>query len=186
MATATKATTHAVDSSTVGTVAWGSPGNVTANDATFSTALYSGTKTATTHYLYCDTFGFDIPYGAIINGIVAGIHCKSSASSVGDYCVDGVVKLIKADSSLSATDNALASHWDTVETDTPHGSSTDLWGETWTPANINSSAFGMVLSVLIASTSFTMASVDYIYITVYYTPRIPRNSSAVYQNPCII
>ncbi len=51
-----------------------------------------------------------------------------------------------------------------------YGSASDLWGTTWTPAEINNTNFGVSLSVLNQSGfSSRTASVDYIQITVTYT-----------------
>ena len=51
-----------------------------------------------------------------------------------------------------------------------YGTTSDLWGTTWTPADINASNFGVALSANSSGTGATRtASVDYIQITVTYT-----------------
>jgi hypothetical protein len=188
MASSTKATTSATDDSTVGSLIWDKPENTTADDATYATASLFGPKTSDSHYLHANTFSFAIPDNAIINGILVGIHEKASAASASNFCVDSAVKIVKADGSIGSTNKASASNWPTSETDITYGGVSDLWGETWTPADINDADFGVVLSVSLTAATGTLftTSVDYIYITVTYTERIPRNSGSVFQNPCIL
>jgi hypothetical protein len=51
-----------------------------------------------------------------------------------------------------------------------YGSSTDLWGTTWTPADINAAGFGAALAVTEISSrgANETAHVDHITITVHY------------------
>lgn len=55
------------------------------------------------------------------------------------------VKIVKADSSIGATNKA-AGNLTTTQASHGFGSSSDLWGEAWTPANINSANFGVVVA----------------------------------------
>lgn len=153
----------AVDDATVGTLSWTNPGNVFASDNVYAQRASIG---GTTHYLKATNFGFTIPAGSTINGILVEIEKKRS--NVGaDTAVDNKVNIIK--SSISATNYASASNWPIVDTYISYGSSTDLWGETWTATDINSSSFGVALSAnMFPETSMTIY-VDHIRITVYYT-----------------
>jgi hypothetical protein len=55
-------------------------------------------------------------------------------------------------------------------TNQAYGNSTDLWGTTWTPADINNTGFGAVLSVFnTRSFGAATATVDFMRITVTYT-----------------
>src|SRR5258708_5529447 len=60
------------DDSTVGTVVWDGPGNVSADDGTNAGFHATSGGLRISHYLNCTNFGFtsaDIPSGATINGI---------------------------------------------------------------------------------------------------------------------
>ncbi|MBK6281838.1 MAG: hypothetical protein IPF54_03470 [Draconibacterium sp.] len=57
--------------------------------------------------------------------------------------------------------------WPTSETAFPYGGTSDLWGTTWTPAEINAINFGV--SLVANSNNNRTAYVDYISIAVTYT-----------------
>jgi len=88
---------------------------------------------------------------------------------------DNNVFLLKAGSPVG-TDHAGGVDWTTSDTTPTYGNSTDLWGTTLTPADVNASTFGVRLKVKNNSTTTSnTASVDYISVTVYYEP-IPTAS----------
>jgi hypothetical protein len=157
-----------VDDATVGTVVWIDPNNAKASDnayasaANVNTALYS-------HYLKATNFGFSIPTGATINGIVVEIEKKRGGYSV----FDEVVSIVKANGTIGTTNKAINANWGTTDTYASYGSSSDLWGETWSSTDINNTNYGMVLEASLRAGIDGLQStayVDHIRITVYYTP----------------
>lgn len=60
--------TTAADDGSTGTVAWGTPSNITASDNVRASAFFGGPSA--THYLVAAGFNFAIPDGSTINGIV--------------------------------------------------------------------------------------------------------------------
>lgn len=145
---------------------WANPLNVLALDGAFAV------NTATGHFadsdqLFAQGFGFAIPLGATILGIVATVQAKSSAPA--GYITDGYVYALKGGAragSNRGANNPLASTVAPIV----YGAPTDLWGTTWTPAQINSATFGLEFTVsrVALATGFS-AFVDYIDIQVYYT-----------------
>lgn len=150
----------------VGTVAWTSPGSATVSDNTRATATISGG--AQSQYLVVSSFGFAIPAGATIDGIVVEVEkCASSASNV----LDNRVRIVKG-GAIGATDKSSATPWviTSSEAYVTYGGAADLWGETWTADDINASAFGVAISVRNSNVKLPRAAyVDHIRITVYYT-----------------
>lgn len=65
----------------------------------------------------------------------------------GETYSDTTVSIVRADGSVGSTNKAQAGAWSGTETVVSYGGTTDLWGETWTPADINDSDFGAVLSI---------------------------------------
>ena len=150
--------------SSAGTL-WSNPGNITADDSSYATAnMVLGT---TTRRLEATNFGFAIPTGATIDGIVVTWKRKTSSTSFSPR--DSQIRIIKG-GAWGATDRASGTTWPTTEGTATYGSSSDLWGETWTAADINSSTFG---AGLVAQTNAGKGqptlSVNYCTITVYYT-----------------
>lgn len=149
------------DDSGVGTLIWNNPDNAKTSDNVYTTAV-GGRYGGISHYLKATNFGFSVPTGAIINGILVQFERKATGATV----ADNRVRIVKA-GAIKTTDRKKAGYWSTTEAYYTYGSSSDLWGETWTAAQINASNFGVVLSTLDppACTSW----VDHIRIKVYYT-----------------
>jgi PKD repeat protein len=162
--------TTAADDSSIGMVAWTSVNNsLTQNDQYASAGL---TKNEVSHYLKVTNFGFVIPDGATIQGIVVGID-RYGGSGIGNghQISDYSIRLVKG-GTINGTDKSAAAIWPASDTDTyvSYGNSTDVWGLNWTPADINGSGFGAVVSAIKGNgNSARTAYVDHIQITVYYT-----------------
>ncbi|WP_284651709.1 PKD-like domain-containing protein [Flavobacterium terrisoli] len=144
---------------------WTNPGNITNTaDANYATAVFGAA--GNTDNLQGTNYGFAIPSGAIINGIVVTINRRTSAVNAGRITRDNLVSLVKG-GTVTGNNKATATAYTTTFATATYGSSTDTWGTTWTPTDINATNFGAVLSVN-ANNSLT-ATVDYIRITVHYT-----------------
>jgi hypothetical protein len=156
------------DSSAVGTVAWANPNNAKVSDGVFAGTWSMSSTYQYTHYLKATNFGFSIPAGATINGIVAEIQRYDDTQ----YTYDDNVAIVK-NGVVGATNKALVAAWGSSNSYFTYGSSSDLWGESLTPTDINNSNFGIVLSIKFNDDSNGMIGnniyVDHIRITVYYT-----------------
>lgn len=130
-----------------------------------------------TNYVKTTNYGFNVPSNATINGIVVEVKkFRYQAAPPDQTCKDYSVKMVKG-GTTSGTDKASASAWGTSLAYATYGSSSDLWGLSWSPSDINSTGFGVSFSASIpnASPSTTYAYVDHIRITVYYTISGPAN-----------
>ena len=158
-----------VDDATVGTVAWINPDNAKVSDDSKARASLSSTIS---HYLKATNFGFSIPTGATINGILVEVERLMTGTQ--PNVKDSKVLIIKG-GVIGSTDKAdTVNVWPLTDTYKSYGSSSELWGETWTPADINDSGFGFVISATgFADVSSAKADVDHIRITVYYTVEAP-------------
>ena len=164
MNTGTISPSTMADDATVGTVTWTNPNNAKVEDGnTAETVLNSQTS----HYLKATNFGLSIPVGATINGILVEIKKKQVID--GNYIKDSLVKIVKSDGSFGTTNKAdTIDYWTGTLLYSSYGSSSDLWGENWTPADINNANFGTVISAIGITTACTVY-IDCIRMTVYYT-----------------
>ena len=147
-----------VDDSSTGTIAWTNPNNSQVSDNVYTTATIGA---ETTHYLKATNFGFSVPTNATINGIV--VEAEANVNDPGwilDY-----IRIVK--SGLIGSTNKTLQRYSTTDSYKSAGSSSDLWGETWTSTDINDSVFGVAISTVQNGASRTI-SVDHIRITVYY------------------
>ncbi len=133
--------------------AWTSGGNAYVSDG-----VYMSTSGASAQHSF-GSFGFNVPSGNTINGIVVKLEAKGStaAGTVGvRLSWDGGSSV----TSLDTTDTLTTS--DAVYT---LGSPSDLWGRTW---SFTEFADGSLLIELIANTSSNTLSVDAIQARVYH------------------
>lgn len=165
------------DANDMGSEIWSNPTSVKVSDNSNATVSVDGT---TSHYLKATDYGLSIPSSAVITGIVVSIERESSSTANGGS-KDAAVRLIKSDT-VGTTDRSTSTTYTTVNNIYEnHGGSTDLWGETWAPADLNSSSFGVALAVTKPSAAGPdhTVSVDHIKVTVYYnTPPVATDDSA--------
>lgn len=157
---------------TFGTLAWSNLGNAAASDDTYATASYSGGSSTTTQFLCGANFGSTVPAGSTIDGIAVEWEKKSSHKSGGFNVSDTSVYAFKAAATPNpGNNNQIFANWELTDTYATYGGAADLWGQTWTVAEINGSASGTSLRASIISIAGAVTgSVDHVRRTVYYTP----------------
>jgi hypothetical protein len=145
---------------------WSNQANVVSSDNVYANnTLNLPANGNYTNYLLVSNFGFSIPVGETINGIVVTIE----RNDLNDRTADHAVRIVK-NGSVSTTDRSIAGRWPAAETIASYGSTTDLWGETWTAADINSANFGLAFSIeRNGGGPSIQARIDQITITVFYT-----------------
>jgi hypothetical protein len=122
----------------------------------------------TSHRLRASNYGFSIPTGATITGILVEVYDNTTVDGAGDGCYDASVQLLIAGSE-TGTDKATFTYQTPVGWKS-YGSSSDLWGLTPTVAQINASGFGVSVKYGNASALATETiSVDSVRITITYT-----------------
>lgn len=147
-----------VNDAVSGTSLWVTPGNAAISDNLYATTAPGGLPS---QYLKATGFNFSIPPVAEITGIEAVIERRSLGGTV----FDAAVRIVKG-GVVGSTDRAAGGFWPMADATTTYGDDSDLWGETWTPADINAAGFGVAVS---ATDTFDTAGVDHITLTVYYT-----------------
>ena len=149
-----------------GTNAWASAGNIVASDGSCADSSLGWAENATSEYLQATNYGFNIPLNTIINGIAVSIMRRDTS---GNGAIDAELHLLKGGAMVGAN-HAVSTKWPTTLTIANYGGAADLWGTTWTPAEINSPTFGLSLSATNTHPAASRtASVDYTEITVTYT-----------------
>jgi len=146
---------------------WSTPGNVGASDNTYATiGNITGGIGNYSDYLLVSNFGFAIPAGVMIDGIVVEVERSDANARTSDFHV----QLIK-NSLITATDRKVAGTWPTTNgTYQAYGTPTDPWGNTWTDADINAANFGVAIAAQrTVSGSSTAGKIDHVRITVYYS-----------------
>src|SRR2546423_1043610 len=147
---------------------WINTGNVvSSNDVYASFNNLADVVNAHTDYLVATNFGFSIPVNALISGVVVEIERSDANAKTGDYSI----KLVK-NGTIGGGDKATGLTYPVTDAYQSYGGSNDMWGNSFTPADINSSSFGVAVA---AKRNFagilggqTLGKIDHIRITVYY------------------
>jgi len=154
----------------VGSFTWNNTGNIFASDNSRSDATLNSNGDIT-YYLTSTNFGFSIPATDNIDGIV--VEIERSDNGGGGNIKDNIVKIIKG-GSISGTDKSGVGNWPSADAYKTYGSATDLWGLTWTAADINSNNFGIAISVnRTGGGTNNTGRIDHIRITIYHSASLP-------------
>jgi hypothetical protein len=84
--------------------------------------------------------------------------------------MDNLVYLTKAGTIVGSNYANTGAEWPTANAYTSYGGSSNLWGTTWTVADINNSGFGARVSAIVQNGT---ANIDHIRITVWYASTLP-------------
>lgn len=144
--------------------AWANPTRVNADDGSNSTTA-SQKSGNTSQYLHASSFGFAIPAGATIDGIVARVQRLASANSV---ITDHTIQLLNAGTRTGDNKADVVTTWTTAAVNADYGAASDLWGNALTPAIVNASTFGLAVRTSASGGGGTTASCDVIWLDVYY------------------
>jgi hypothetical protein len=157
------------DASVGAGIGWTTPGNIGGT----GTASISVAASSNSANLQGTGYGFAIPSYATIAGITVSISRQSSSSSTSTNLRDSIISLVKG-GTVQSTNKATTTQFTNTLTTVTYGGVADLWGGTWTPADINASDFGVVLSARnLSTTNARTATIDFMRITVTYS--LPGN-----------
>jgi len=147
--------------------AWNIPTNALLNnDNIFATVGFSGAGVKNSQYLSGTNYGFTIPSEATIIGISASIGRYQNDTGGGNDIKDFELNLLKG-GTVYGSNYADPGEWPKRETEKIYGGTSDTWGASWTPADINNTNFGVSLRV--NSSNNRTGYVDYMRIAVTYT-----------------
>ena len=144
---------------------WTNPGNAFSSNDAYATASVDG---STTDPLSCLNYGFSIPLNAIVTGIEVYVERRSDRTANGGSR-DASLFLVKGGAQVG-NNLATATTYTTADVVEVHGSPSELWGTTWSPAELNAANFGALFTATKPSgggAAHTI-SADHIFITVYY------------------
>lgn len=155
--------------------AWLNPTNVDSDngveaqvtDATFD----ANDQTAA---LRCSNFGFAIPAGSTIDGIVVEVEQRRFAGGARDH----QVQLFSAPGTLVGANKATATAWPTTAAVATYGGASDTWTASPTVAMVNSSNFGVQVKGF-ATGANTDIGIDFVRITIHYSAPVEDDRARV-------
>lgn len=151
---------------------WTNITNVQTQNDQYATSAISGANRFS-HFLELRNWGFQttnsalpnyIPSGAVINGIEVDIRYRKTG---GGNIRDRAIYLLKASGQVGSN-KARNNNWPTSVTTLRYGSNTDLWGTTWTAAELAASTFGVRIQVRNQGSRAAQAEIDHVSLVVYF------------------
>src|SRR5205809_7178430 len=106
-----------------------------------------------------------IPANATVNGIEVFITLRKSG--VGKIR-DNKIILLKAGSETGTSKARGSVLWPTSATAIKFGSNTDMWGATWTAADLIDAGFGIRICAKNRGSKDAQAEIDYVRINIYF------------------
>jgi hypothetical protein len=157
-----------------GDATWSDPMNICYYDATTADCTIDGTLGQTnSNKIHATAFGWEppIPDSAEVTGLKAEVMRQEISQGGGLH--DLSVRLMKA--GVEVGDNKGTQPWGNDQTFPypykTYGSDSDLWGETWTGADLNDPDFGLSISChRTGEHNADHATINHAKITAWYTP----------------
>jgi hypothetical protein len=141
--------------------AWTNPGNITADDDTNAVCIFGAAGQGDD--LKGSDFGFAIPGGATIDGFEVRAQLAENTNISYTYVNIGI-----DDSTLGTSKNP-AQALSGILTDYDQGGAADLWGLTWTPAEVNSADFQVRIRVTNNTAGGDAGVCDAVWVNVHFT-----------------
>lgn len=151
-----------------GTVGWTNLNNLKVKDSTPAwVALTAANHRAKLAKL--TNFGFSVPETATIVGIVPYISNFSSTPEAAIRSYTLITQMIKAGALVGTVENFVVNPTNPPRYETFQvTNSEDLWGTTWTPAQINASNFGVSIQPNINESPGAIVEIDWLTLVVFY------------------
>lgn len=156
-----------------GSTTWDNPTNAHADDANFATASGKFKGGAFMQWLDCEMgSGNTFSVSGTIDGVLVEAEATDSQGpSAGDADDDGI-HLIVTGTAQANDESEAVDGWPAGEETLimDWGGATDVWGGGLTASKINADDFGIRIGVAQAENVFAEPAINYVKITVYYTP----------------
>ena len=155
---------------------WVNPGNVSADDDSLADITAPTFDAGDDSFrLIASNFGFTIPAGSTIDGIVVEIERSNAAGASSD----NEVRLYDSTATLVGDNKAAGGDWPTALTLATYGGAADTWTAGLDDVDVNDPDFGVAF-IVNADAANTDIAVDFIRVTVYYTePAATLNPNAM-------
>jgi len=158
----------ASSSVTPGSPAWDNLAGVfICGGSSYTNAIFTLDPLSTSEILRVSSFGLSVPDDATIDGIQMDFTIHETSGFTPGVMEDGV--FILKGGSPGLVNKATLIEWPLIDTVRTFGGSSDLWGLSWTPADINSSGFGVDMTIQDIGGVGGGGFIDCVVATVYYT-----------------
>lgn len=163
------------NNTSAGTISWGGIANgLTSDNAYISCGSLLGILgSAQTNYMYTSAYSFSVPITATVCGIQVDVERNAAGLLIGSSIKDKDIFLLKG-GTITGSNHASGTAWPGGDVPATYGNNSDLWGTTWTPAEVNAGNFGVAISAQLnagLASLFLTANIDMVSVTIYYTTK---------------
>ena len=172
------ANTGAITPATVSDLSnvWSNDDNARVEDGSVAFTLVNIGNQAT-GYLQFTQFGFSLPPGAAIDGVVAECKAKYTNAPTNTAYVQG--QLVKAGVTTGDLKDFTPILTGSLAWDS-YGSSSNVWNATLSAADVNASGFGINIRIIEFGSVTDFPGIDSCRMTIYYTfTPIPRSQGFI-------
>lgn len=158
-----------------GTISWANTGNAVSDNGSSATCATGSGSGKISDYLTSGGHDFsEIPDGSTIDGFAWDVEISASTAN---RCSDYGAYLTKDGANPVGTNKATSTNVTSSFVIRSYGGPTDLHGATWTASEVKASTFGAMFQIRQGLGS-TTANVDFMRVTVYFTPPVGPPASA--------
>lgn len=151
-------------------VNYASPASAATSNNVYSTAFHCACCDQHTNCMRFTNFGFAIPATSVITGIKVDIEKKSD---FGMQVEDNGMSLLKGGVEVGNNYSMYGVAWPYTDTYVTYGGCGNMWGTTWTVADINSPNFGIEFTSIDYSCTGGSSYIDHVQITICYNSTLP-------------
>ncbi len=148
-----------------GSLAWSNTSNASSSNNSYATVGAAPGAGQTTQWLKAtNASGLSVPAGSTITGFQLKIERHGTSTGSGISATK--LAIVKGSTISSTTRDSDA--WQSSDTVSEFGDSTDLWGETWTSTDIGAGVGFAIRSDFNGGVGSITISVDHMQIKIYY------------------
>ncbi len=144
---------------------WSTPSNAQTSNNSYATSTLSSADTS--EYLHCTNCNPGIPSTSIISGIAMQFE-RSEGNTDPGVIFTNQITLIKGGSRVGSKNDSSVD-WLLNDAYFSFGGSSDLWGQSFTPADVNATNFGVAIQAgCVGATVSEIARIDHVQVKIYY------------------
>lgn len=145
-----------------GDQSWSDPGNITADDGSYSQAGFKGSGTS--EYLHATNFSLGLDANIVLLGLTARLDRYSNGEDVFDHTIQLIVSGTRSGDNMAD----VSTDWDGADfSNVDYGGLGVFWGLPLAPAALNASTSGLAIRVTYVAT-VAGARVDAVWLNVDY------------------
>jgi len=162
-----------------GTTPWSNPANAQGNNTSTAATSSPPMEWDTTQRLRATNFGFTIPEGSTIDGVMTEIEYTANANNR----FRDISNMLLVNGVEAGDEHSIGANWTTTKVFAPLGGADDVWGAQLTPEIVNASNFGISIKGERYHRQAVAGSVFRMRMTIFYTAPVNQSPEVILHSP---